>query len=69
MNCTGADVETWGWFTAYTSPSPQTLSAFPYYQLVHLTTATTGQYVRMKPKTLGGAYPASIYEFEVYSAP
>ena len=59
----------WAWQLAYTTPSAQTLSGFPNYQMVPLTTPTTGQFIRMKAKTLVGSSGASLYEFEVFSAP
>lgn len=64
----GGAVDGWAWSTAYNGPSA-TLAGFPYYQLVHFTTPGIAQFVRMKAKTLGSAYGASLYEFEVYSAP
>ena len=65
-------VDSWAWVTAYSSPSVQTLTGFPNYQMVTLTTPTVGQFIRMKVKTLptaGAVYPASLWEFEVFSAP
>ena len=64
----GGAVDGWAWTTAYNGPSA-TLAGFPYYQLVNLTTPGVAQFVRMKAKTLGSGYGASLYEFEVYSAP
>ncbi|MET0795069.1 MAG: fibronectin type III domain-containing protein [Polyangiaceae bacterium] len=60
-------VDSWAWVTGY-SGSTATLSGFPNYQFVTLTTPTTGQFIRMKPKTLSGASGASLDEFEVFSA-
>ena len=65
-NCTAADSTTWTWVNVYNGGTV-TLTGFPNYQLIHLTTAMAGRYVRMKPKSLGGGYPASLYEFEVYA--
>ena len=59
----------WAWQLAYTTPSAQTITGFPNYQMVQLTTPITGQFIRMKAKTLAIAYGASLYEFEVFSAP
>lgn len=59
----------WAWQLAYTTPTAQTLSGFPNYQVVPLTTAITGQFIRMKAKTLVGSAGVSLYEFEVFSAP
>ena len=68
----GTPVDNWGWVIAYSSPSAQTLTGFPNYQMVTLTTPTVGQFIRMKAKTLpatGAVYPVSLWEFEVFSAP
>ena len=59
----------WAWQLAYTTPTAQTISGFPNYQMVQLTTPTTGQFIRMKAKTMVGSAGASLYEFEVFSAP
>ena len=59
----------WAWQLAYTTPGAQTISGFPYYQVVPLTTPVMGQFIRMKAKTLVGTAGASLYEFEVFSAP
>ena len=61
-------VDSWAWVTAY-SGSVATLSGFPNYQFVPLTTPTVGQFIRMKPKTLSGSSGASLDEFEIFSAP
>lgn len=71
-NCDDAEPNNpanWAWQLAYTTPSAQTLSGFPNYQMVQLTTAISGQFIRMKAKTLVGTAGASLYEFEVFSAP
>ncbi|MEI9940705.1 MAG: fibronectin type III domain-containing protein [Pseudomonadota bacterium] len=71
-NCDDTDPthpNTWAWQLAYTTPTAQTIAGFPYYQMVQLTTPITGQFIRMKAKTLALAYGASLYEFEVFSAP
>lgn len=59
---------TWTWTTAYTSPT-NTFAGFPYFDMVTLTTAGSSRYVRMRAKTLATVYGASLYEFEVFSAP
>lgn len=59
---------TWAWTTAYSSPT-NNFAGFPYYNLVQLTTPGTAQFIRMKAKTLAANFGASLYEFEVYSAP
>ena len=61
--------DTWAWQLAYTTPSAQTLSGFPNYQMVPLTTQITGQFIRLKAKTLALAYGVSLWEFEPFSAP
>lgn len=62
-------VDSWAWVTAYSAPTTS-LTTFPNYQLVALTTPTVGQFIRMKPKTLSSAqYGASLWEFEVFSQP
>jgi hypothetical protein len=70
-SCAGgsADSTTWLWQAAYsatrTLPGP-----FPYYELLHLQTPITGEYVRMHANVAAlPPYGASLYEFEVYSAP
>jgi len=65
---TSLAVDSWAWVTAY-SGSTTTLSGFPNYQLIALTTPTVGQFIRLKPKTLSGTTGASLDEFEIYSAP
>jgi hypothetical protein len=64
----GADTTTWARQPAYaatgTLPGP-----FPYYELLHMTTPVTGEFVRMRANALALPYGASLYEFEVYSAP
>ena len=59
----------WAWQLAYTTPSAQTIAGFPNYQVVPLTTPLTGQFIRIKAKTLAGTSAVSLYEFEVFSAP
>jgi len=59
----------WAWQLAYTTPAAQTISGFPNYQMVQLTTPASGQFIRLKAKTMVGSAGASLYEFEVFSAP
>jgi hypothetical protein len=62
-------VDSWAWVTAYSGPITS-LTGFPNYQLLPLTTPTVGQFIRMKPKTLASAqFGASLWEFEVFSQP
>jgi len=71
-NCDDAEPNNptnWAWQLAYTTPSAQTLTGFPNYQMVQLTTPIAGQFIRMKAKTLVGTAAASLWEFEVFSAP
>ncbi len=61
-------VDNWAWVTAYSQPTT-TLTGFPNYQFVTLTTPTVGQFIRMKPTSLALNFGASLYEFEVFSKP
>jgi hypothetical protein len=66
---TAITADNWAWVTAYNGPTA-TLSGFPNYQLVALTTPTVGRFIRMKPKTLASSqYGASLWELEVFSQP
>jgi hypothetical protein len=63
--------DNWAWQTVYSSPT-NAFSSTPYYQMLALTTPTTGQFIRMKSRSLvmsSTTYGPSLYEFEVFSAP
>ena len=54
--------------TAYSADRTLT-GPFPYFELIALTTPTTGQFVRMRATARGSIYGNSLWEMEVYSAP
>ena len=60
-------VDMWAWQTAYAAD--RTLTVFPAFELLTLTTPAKGQFVRMNGLTRGTIYGHSLYELEVYSAP
>ena len=63
--------DNWAWQTVYSSPT-NAFPSTPYYQMVTLTTPATGQFIRMKSKSLvmsSTSYGPSLYELEVFGAP
>ena len=65
----GGDPDAWAWSAAY-GPTTRTLSGFPNYELLTMSSQPTDtRFVRMLGTARATGWGHSLWEFEIYSAP